>query len=274
MTDLPQLIYGTAWKLAATTDLVTRAVAKGFRAIDTANQPKHYSEDLVGAALLEINKQGIDRKQLFLQTKFTPIDGHDNRIPYDAKANLAEQVATSFKSSLAHLQTDYLDSYLLHGPYGWPGLIDADQQVWQALETLYELGQAKLIGISNVNLSQLELLMNISKIKPMVVQNRCFAKQGWDKAVREFCKNNNIMYQGFSLLTANPGIWQHKKVKAIADQLQKTPAQIIFRFALHLGIVPLTGTRSEEHMQQDLDVSSFALTPDQITDLEVISVGI
>ena len=266
MISTPKFIYGTAWKTDTTGTLVKMAIANGFMAIDTANQAKHYSESLVGDALQEVfTKNGIDRKQLFLQTKFTPSDGHDNQIPYDPAATFQEQVETSFKSSLDHLQTDYIDSYLLHGPYSWPGLGDADRQVWQTMENIYESGQAKLIGISNVNLKQLELLTTTAKIKPMVVQNRCFANQGWDKNVREFCRTNHIMYQGFSLLTANPEVWQHKTINEIATQHQKTPAQIIFQFAIHLGIVPLTGTCSEQHMQQDLEASHFELSQEQIS---------
>lgn len=270
MTSMPTFIYGTAWKKEATTALVKQAVMQGFKAIDTANQPKHYSEKLVGDALKELQQQGIKREQLFLQTKFTPADGHDQRIPYDPSAPLKLQVTTSFKSSLEHLQTTYLDSYLLHGPYGWPGLSDADFEVWQELEQLYESGQTKLIGISNVNIKQLELLQNKAKIKPMVVQNRCFARQGWDKAVREFCQQHNIKYQGFSLLTANPEVWESTALQEIADKLNKTPTQIIFRFAMQIGIIPLTGTSSEKHMQQDLEALHFELTPNEINAIENI----
>jgi diketogulonate reductase-like aldo/keto reductase len=272
MIHAPRFIYGTAWKTTATAALIKTAVSMGFKAIDTANQPKHYSEQLVGDALLELTQTGVvSREQLFLQTKFTPADGQDERIPYDPTADLATQVVTSFQSSLAHLKTSYIDSYLLHGPYGWPNLNDADWKVWQAIEKIYESGKAKLIGISNVNIKQLELLTSKAKIKPMVVQNRCFAHQGWDKAVREFCKNNNIMYQGFSLLTANTEMLQSKKVIATAQRLNKTPEQIIFRFAVQIGMVPLTGTRDAQHMQQDLAIGDFELSVEEMVAIENVT---
>src|SRR6202022_2289790 len=110
-------------------------------------------------------------------------------------AEIATQVESSFQSSLKHLHTDYVDSYLLHGPYSRDGLIEEDWQVWQAIEKLYTAGRAKRIGISNVNLTQLKLLVQEAKIKPMIVQNRCYAQLGWDKAIREFCKSHQIMYQ-------------------------------------------------------------------------------
>ncbi|MBH0195969.1 MAG: aldo/keto reductase, partial [Nitrospira sp.] len=108
---IPFFMYGTAWKKEATTGLVLQAVEAGFTAIDTANQLVHYDEAKVGEALLELAKQGITRDKLFLQTKFTPVNGQDHRLPYDARASITMQVQQSFESSLAHLHTDYLDSY-------------------------------------------------------------------------------------------------------------------------------------------------------------------
>lgn len=269
LTHIPKIIYGTAWKKAATTDLVVQAVQAGFKAIDTANQPKHYSEELVGQAVISLQEQGISRQQLFLQTKFTPADGQDHRIPYDPNSDYATQVLTSFSSSLEHLKTDYIDLYLLHGPYSWAGLSQADWEVWKTLEKIHQSGKVKYIGISNVNLQQLELLVKDATIKPMIVQNRCFANQGWDAAVRTFCQNNNIIYQGFSLLTANIDVLQHPTIKMIAQRLHKTPAQIIFRFATQIGITPLTGTTDLNHMQEDLAIFDFELTNN---DLELIAI--
>jgi diketogulonate reductase-like aldo/keto reductase len=267
----PTFIYGTAWKGNATTELVKKAVRHGFTAIDTANQPKHYSESLVGDAIDALQQEGVKRTDLFLQTKFTSGNGQDTRIPYDPNTDYTTQVNTSFKSSLEHLKTDYVDAYLLHGPYSWPDLVAADWEVWHAIETLYHSGQAKLIGVSNVNIRQLELFVQNAKIKPMIVQNRCFAAQGWDQPVREFCLANNIIYQGFSLLTANPEIVQSSQVAEIAKRLGKTPTQIIFRFAMHIGILPLTGTTNEEHMQIDLQCTDFELTSAEKKVIETLS---
>ena len=105
--NFPSFIYGTAWKEDATADLVNLAISTGFFAIDTANQPRHYNEPLVGEALLKLTSSGMNREKLFLQSKFTPVDGHDNRIPYDPSADLTTQVKQSFESSLKNLHTDY-----------------------------------------------------------------------------------------------------------------------------------------------------------------------
>ena len=267
---MPSFIYGTAWKKDATTGLVTKAVSMGFTAIDTANQPRHYQEPLVGDALLVLEKEGISRNSLFLQTKFTPADGQDHRIPYDPAGDLTTQVAQSFSGSLKNLHTDYVDSYLLHGPYSMVGLGDSDWEVWHAIEEIYQSGQARMIGVSNINIGQLVTLTEKARIKPMVVQNRCFAHQGWDRAVREFCRANNIIYQGFSLLTANGFVLQRPMVERIAQRLEKTPAQVVFRYALQVGMVPLTGTTNEQHMKEDLQANDFELAADDLNVIDSI----
>src|SRR3989454_6049326 len=258
---IPSFMYGTAWKKEATTRLVQSAVAAGFTAIDTANQLIHYQEALVGEALQALTKQGIARDRLFLQTKFTPTNGQDHRTPYDASADLTTQVKQSFGSSLAHLHTENVDSYVLHGPYQRRDLGDADREVWTAMEGLYESGKAKMIGISNVTAQQLTQLCAQAKHKPMVVQNRCFAALGWDKEVREICRAHGIIYQGFSLLTANGAVLADPEVRAIAKRLGAGVAQVIFRFAMQIGMLPLTGTTNPQHMKEDLQAERFDHSP-------------
>ncbi len=267
---LPSWMYGTAWKKEATTQLVQQAVAAGFAAIDTANQLIHYQEALVGDALQALAKQGITRGSLFLQTKFTPVNGQDHRTPYDVKADLATQVRQSFDSSLAHLHTNYLDSYVLHGPYSRSGLGAADREVWAAIEELYEAGKTKMIGISNVTADQLTELCARARHKPMVVQNRCYAALGWDKEVREICRTRGIIYQGFSLLTANRQVLADPEVRAIASRLGTGVAQVIFRFTMQIGMLPLTGTTNPQHMKDDLAAEQFSLSPDDLQRIETI----
>ena len=267
---VPSFMYGTAWKKEATTQLVQLAVAAGFTAIDTANQLIHYQEALVGEALLALSQQGFGRDRLFLQTKFTPMNGQDHRTPYDASATLTTQVTQSFDSSLAHLHTDYLDSYVLHGPYQRQGLGDADWEVWAAIEGLYQSGKTKMIGISNVTAEQLTQLCAQAAVKPMVVQNRCYAALGWDKAVREICRAHGIIYQGFSLLTANREVFGDPSIRAIAQRLGTGLAQVVFRFAMQVGMLPLTGTTSPQHMKDDLQAEQLTLTAEDMQLIETI----
>lgn len=267
---VPSFMYGTAWKKEATPQLVQLAVAAGFTAIDTANQLIHYQEALVGEALLALAQQGITRDRLFLQTKFTPTNSQDHRTPYDASADLTTQVLQSFDSSLAHLHTDYLDSYVLHGPYQRQGLGAADREVWAAIEGLYRSGKTKMIGISNVTAEQLTELCAQATVKPMMVQNRCYAALGWDKEVRKICRAHGLIYQGFSLLTANQGIFAEPAIRAIAQRLGTGLAQVVFRFAMQIGMLPLTGTTNPQHMQEDLQAEQLILTDDEMQLIETI----
>ena len=269
--SVPSFMYGTAWKKEATTRLVQLAVASGFKAIDTANQLIHYQEALLGEALQALEQKGIRRDSLFLQTKFTPVNGQDHRTPYDASADLATQVRQSFDSSLTHLHTEYVDSYVLHGPYSRRGLGNADREVWAAMERLYRSGKTKMIGISNVTAEQLTQLCEQANVKPMVVQNRCYAALGWDKEVREICQAHGIIYQGFSLLTANGDVLADPEVRTIATRLGTGVAQVIFRFAMHIGMLPLTGTTSPQHMKEDLQAEQFALSTEEIQRIETIA---
>jgi diketogulonate reductase-like aldo/keto reductase len=268
---VPSFMYGTAWKKAATKELVQLAVTSGFRAIDTANQLIHYEEALVGEALQAIEQQGIRRETLFVQTKFTSVDGQDDRTPYNPSADLTTQVKQSFDSSLTHLGTAYLDSYVLHAPFQRRGLGKADWEVWGAMEELYESGKTKMIGISNVVAGQLAELCERARHKPMVVQNRCFAALGWDKQVREICQAQGIIYQGFSLLTANREVLVDREIRAIARRLGAGIAQVIFRFAMQIGMLPLTGTTSQQHMKDDLQSEQFTLSAEEIHRIETIA---
>jgi diketogulonate reductase-like aldo/keto reductase len=266
---VPTFIYGTAWKEDDTARLVRMALDAGFRGIDTANQRRHYHEAGVGEALAgALPAGGLRRDDVFLQTKFTHVGGQDHRLPYDPRAPLATQVEQSFASSLQHLGVDYLDSYVLHGPSMGHGLSADDWETWQAMERLHGADKARLLGVSNVNVGQLAELYASASTKPAIVQNRCFAAMGWDRAVRQFCRERDILYQGFSLLTANRDVLRHRRVHEIAARTGRTVPQVIFRFAVQDGMTALTGTTSGAHMTEDLGVYDFELEPDEVRALD------
>ena len=271
----PRLLYGTAWKEDRTEALVRLALDAGFRGIDTANQRRHYFEAAVGTAVATWCEEGRGaREDLFLQTKFTSQGGQDHRLPYDAGADPATQVQQSFASSLEHLRTAYVDSYVLHGPSMRRGLTDEDWQVWRAMEAVQAGGRARRLGVSNVSLEQLATLHDGGTVKPAFVQNRCFALTAWDAQVRAFCARNGIAYQGFSLLTANTHVLASSAVVSAARRTGRTPAQVVFRFALQAGMQPLTGTSSRTHMQEDLAcLDGFALEPEEVRAIETCGRG-
>jgi diketogulonate reductase-like aldo/keto reductase len=263
---VPRLLYGTAWKEERTQSLTELALRQGFRGIDTANQRRHYHEAGVGQAIAASVTSGLlTRPELFLQTKFTFRPGQDHRLPYDPAAPIAVQVEQSFASSLKHLGADAIDSYVLHGPSQRTGLGSADWEAWRAMEAIHATGRARLLGVSNISLDQLQELCQKASVTPRFVQNRCYAERGWDRRIREYCAVNGIIYQGFSLLTANRQVLVHREMARIARKHGRTAAQIVFRFALDVGMIALTGTTSAAHMQADLEVFDFRLDAEEVT---------
>ncbi|HYM76220.1 MAG TPA: aldo/keto reductase [Candidatus Dormibacteraeota bacterium] len=275
MSDIlaaPAFLYGTAWKEDRTATLTERALRAGFRGIDTANQRRHYFEAGVGEGLAASYRAGVvTRADLFLQTKFTYQRGQDHRLPYDPAAALAVQVAQSLASSLEHLGTDFVDSFVLHGPsssYEWT---EADGEVWDAMRKERDAGRTRLLGISNVSLQHLEQMEAAHAELPAFVQNRCFARLGWDREVRRFCAERKITYQGFSLLTANPEVLGHPPFIEFAAKMNATPPQIVFSFARAIGIVPLTGTSDPEHMRQDLASLQITIPDETVRAIEAMA---
>jgi diketogulonate reductase-like aldo/keto reductase len=271
---MPRFLYGTAWKEDETQRLAELALKAGFRGIDTANQRRHYDEAAVGQAIAASIASGlVTRNELFIQTKFTFQRGQDHRLPYDPKAPIAVQLEQSFASSCSHLGVDTIDSFVLHGPTHQSGLTPADWAAWRAMEAVHDSGRARLLGVSNISLDQLQLLCGEAKIRPRFVQNRCYASRGWDRQIREWCTANGIIYQGFSLLTANRGVMQHPDLTRIAQRHGQTVSQIVFRFALDVGMLPLTGTTSAEHMREDLRVLDVKLQEEEIARIESLAAG-
>ena len=270
--DVPAFLYGTAWKEERTSQLTGIALSEGFRAIDTANQRKHYFEAAVGEAVDAFVKMGtVARSELFIQTKFTYASSQDHRLPYDSAAPPALQVVQSFERSLEHLQTTHIDAYLLHGPARGRGISREDWEVWQAMESLQRTGKVTLLGISNVSVEQLAELLTDCSVVPAFVQNRCYARTGWDREVRALCQASGIVYQGFSLLTANRQEMKSAALMRIASECGRTPAQVVFRFAIQMGMIPLTGTCSAMHMREDLACFEFELSQRAIEIIEQVS---
>jgi len=264
---MPPIIYGTAWKKERTADLVLQAVQTGFRGIDTAGQPKHYDEPGVGEALGRLNALGIARGAVFVQTKFTPLSGQDpGNVPYDKNASIEEQVDQSFRSSKKNLHTDYVDSLLLHSPLTPYSLL---MKAWRAMERIQKAGDARQIGICNCyDIELLETLHADAEVKPSVVQNRFYQQTGYDADLRRWSARHGMIYQSFWTLTANPHILAADSVRSMALTYDKTEAQVLFRYLTQSGVVPLTGTRSEQHMREDLEIFDFELSSQ---DLEAVS---
>ncbi|MBY6243229.1 aldo/keto reductase [Methylosinus sp. Sm6] len=256
---MPRLVYGTAWKKERTASLVELALRAGFRGVDTACQPKHYHEPGVGEGLAVLFGEGLSRSDVYLQTKFTPLPGQDpENVPYDAAADIGRQVRQSFEASLRNLRVDRLDGLVLHSPYAE----DKDTlEAWRAMESLCEQGGVRQLGISNIyERSRLEYLCREARIAPAVVQNRFYAKTGYDRELRAFCRERGILYQSFWTLTANDQLLAHARMKELGETYERSPAEVFFRFLTQQDIICLIGSSSREHMRQDLAIFDFRLS--------------
>src|SRR5262249_47011006 len=148
------------------------------------------------------------------------------------------------------------------------GLGRDDHEAWRAMEALATAGRVKQLGVSNVTARQVRDFVKFAQVPVSCVQNRCYASRGWDRDVRAVCAEHGITYQGFSLLPANRDVVSGPTVRAIATRHDKTPAQIIFRFAQQLGMLPLTGTSNAQHMREDLDLD-FSLAAAEVATIEL-----
>jgi diketogulonate reductase-like aldo/keto reductase len=267
---MPKIIYGTAWKKELTNQYVYNALESGFKGIDTACQPKHYNEKGVGEGFSNFLKNSKNRKDFFLQTKFTPLRGQDPKTtPYDKDAKLQEQAKQSLEVSLENLQTDYIDSLVLHSP---PESWDQLFEIWETFESFVQQKKVLQIGISNCYQPEvLKVLYKESKIKPSVVQNRFYQETNYDYDLRKFCNSNNIFYQSFWTLTANPQLLKHPLIINMSNNKNVTSAQLFFLYLSNLNIIPLTGTTSTLHMNQDLEILSMTLSSKEISQLNEIT---
>lgn len=269
---VPRMFYGTAWKEDRTAELTESALSEGFRAIDTANQRKHYFEEAVGKGLANFERRHNGSESIFLQTKFTFQAGQDHRLPYDPTATVREQVTQSFASSQSHFAGKQIDSLILHGPMSRRGLTAMDWEAWRAMEAIFDRGMVRCIGVSNVTADQIRLLIEHAKVTPHFVQNRCYAVMGWDSEIRQICRETGLLYQGFSLLTANRPIFSDPRVGQMVKELNCTGAQLIYSFAMQLGMLVLTGTTNRQHIQEALQAQNLKLTASQLAVLETIAV--
>ena len=127
------------------------------------------------------------------------------------------------------------------------------------------------LGISNVSTDQLEQLCSQARIAPAFVQNRCYASTGWDAHTRSVCHARGIAYQGFSLLTANRRELQRPLVDQIMGRNGMTREQLVFRFAIQVGMIPLTGTSSAQHMREDLAAQGRHLSDSDVRAIETLA---
>ena len=259
---MPALGFGTLIPGPLATKQATKAALEsGFRHLDCAE--RYRNEDAVGEAMREVFEAGrIKRGDVFVTTKLW----NNNHRP--------ERVRPAFEASLARLQLDYIDCYLMHTPFAFlPGEEqdprDAQGQViydagvtlaetWQAMERLVDDGRCKSIGLSDIGLGQLKEIVAIARIKPAVVQVESHPYlPEWE--LLEYCRQQGIIVLAFAALghAMEPSVMEDPAIVAIARRVGKTPAQVTLAWGVQRGAALLTTSTSPHHMQENFDISTL-----------------
>ncbi|MCY8142789.1 aldo/keto reductase [Bacillus haynesii] len=227
---------------------VKTAIKHGYRSIDTA--AIYGNEEGVGQGIREgLKEAGISREDLFVTSKVWNDDlGYDETI-------------AAYEASLEKLGLDYLDLYLIH----WPveGRYNA---AWKALETLYEQGRVKAIGVSNFHIHHLEDLLKDAAVKPAINQVE-YHPRLTQKELQTFCRLHGIQLQAWSPLMQGQ-LLSHPLLKDIADKHGKTPAQVILRWDLQNGVITIPKSTKAERIAQNADIFDFELTIEEMKQID------
>ena len=246
-TEIPVLGLGV-WQIAngrPTAEAVAWALRAGYRLIDTA---KIYgNEEGVGDG---VRNSGISRDGIWVTTKLWPTDQWNIR--------------RACETSLAKLRLDRIDLYLVHWPV--PGLVT---RTWKAMEELYTAGKCKTIGVSNHSVGQLSDILRVAKIPPAVNQVK-FSPFGFDRELLGFCKKSGIVVEAYSPLTKGEQL-RDDRLQAIAQAHQKSPAQVLIRWALQKGVVVLPKSQRKEHIEENARVFDFELSPEEMERLDQLA---
>ena len=246
---------------AAAGQAVKDALAVGFRHIDSAEI--YRTEDAVGDALKEaFEASTVKRDELFVTTKLW----NNHHRP--------DRVKPALEASLRRLQLDYLDCYLIHTPFAFqPGdepypknengepIYDTGvtlPETWQAMERLVDEGLCRAIGLSDITLAKLKEIVAVARIKPAVVQVECHPYlPEWE--LLEFCQQHGIVLLAFAPLGhgMEPRITDDPVIKAIAQRVDKTPAQVALAWAAQRGTAFLTTSTNLAHIRENFDISTL-----------------
>lgn len=253
---LPCVGYGT-WRTPAgevCVNSVVAALEAGYRHIDTA--AVYQNEHSVGKG---IAKSGVDRKDIFLTSKLWNTDqGGSNTLK-------------AFEQSLRKLDTDYLDMYLIHWPVAYDYKATYPKQMlesWHIMEQLYKQGKIKAIGVSNFLPHHLEDLYKDAEIPPMVNQIELHLGYHQQEAV-DYCKAKGIVPEAWSPLCKGQ-CFDNPIVQRVAAEFGKTPAQVLIRWCLQKGFVPLPKSVTPSRIIENTRVFDFILTPEQIALLDTV----
>lgn len=254
-TKMPIIGYGM-WQNTNPEEVihgVKDAIEIGFRHIDGA--AAYQNEELVGQGLKESD---FPREDLFITSKLrNAAHGYEN-------------VFREVEETLEKLGTDYLDLYLIHWPVVKGHGDDWEQnnlETWRAFEELYDKGVLKAIGVSNFSIEHLESLIEHARIKPMV--NQLLIHPGvLQTETREYCEKHDILLQAYSPLSPLQELSKDERVQDMVTKYDKTVAQLLLRFDLQLGIVPLTKSVHKDRIEENFDIFDFEIDADDMNYLK------
>jgi len=273
--QMPALGFGTLIPDAAVTKTATRdALEAGFRHFDCAE--RYRNERAVGEALqVGLAAAGIAREDIFVTSKLW----NSNHRP--------ERVEPAFDASMDRLRLRYLDLYLIHTPFAFQpgdeqdprdqnGNVVYDDGVtlldtWRAMETLFDGGRCRAIGLSDIGLNELLPIYESARIKPAVVQVEAHPYLP-ETDLLEFCKEKGIVFLAFAPLGhgMRPGLLEDPVISAIAARVGKTPAQVLLAWALQRGTAVLTTPKTAARARENFDIS--ALPEDAFNEINRIQI--
>jgi len=231
---------------------VKKAIETGYRLIDTA--AKYENEEAVGKA---IKQSGIAREELMITTKLW-------------RENLGyESTKKAFETSLAKLDLDYIDLYLIHWPANaknYENWQKANNDSWRAMEELVKEGKIKNIGVSNFWPEHLEPLLEAAEIKPVINQIE-FHPGYWQPELTRYCKENNILIEAWSPL-ARGKVFESEEIKAIAKKYNKSVAQICLRWILEHNALVIPKSSTPERIEDNFDIFDFQLNAEDIKTID------
>ena len=253
---MPPIGYGVfrMTKMQECEEAVVTAIRAGYRLIDTA--AAYENEEAVGRAIARVIDEGtVTREQLFVTTKLWITD------------TSYERAKEGFSRSLERLGLDYVDLYLIHQPY------NDYYGAWRALEELYEEGKVKAIGVDNFTQERMADFLFFQRIKPMVNMIECNAYfQREDE--RRYLEEQKIVMQAWSPFTAGQtGLFTEPLLCEIAKVHEKTVAQVILRWLVQRGIVPVVKSANPERMKENLDIFDFTLTDEEMKQIAALDTG-
>jgi 2,5-diketo-D-gluconate reductase A len=252
--DLPQLGLGT-WPMddAEAERVVAVAIDLGYRLVDTAEN--YGNESGVGRGL---KASGVPRDELFVTTKF------------DKRWHGRDLAVDAFERSLDRLGVDYLDLLLIH----WPNPAqDRYVQAWQGLTDLLQAERVKAIGTSNFSPAHLHRIIEATGVVPDVNQIELSPFSTRD-AVRAYHASHGIVTQSWSPLGGQGvPVLASPVITEIAEQIGRSPAQVVLRWHIELGLVTIPKSVSPERLRRNIDIFDWQLSTDQVAAISALDRG-